>query len=347
MSYIHHRLEYIQDGQLRYIRNEMITKWLEGSFLFTTCFEKNKINDSNIEKYISLFKTKPKEAKAVLLVREDTQQKHIDMLTKYIPTLLFNQFIWEAYKVLPEETKWDMNSDKFVCLTGRPNKYNRYRLIVEMSKRNLLERCDYSLQLTQGNLDESLQHLNGEDRNIYNNFDLNSTVDDCKWYITEQGNSWISNPLNTDVLNNKLFRLISESEYEEVNQYNFVTEKTWLTIGYKLPFLIAGQSGICKYLNKLGFHTFDEYLVKPYDSISDSAERMHTLLDNVEHWLNNRYPDMYDKIQENYNLLIQMGKQQDNIYKHALENILQVPYDNVTLYHHAIKPLEENRKRLD
>ena len=349
MSYTHYNIEYMAIDYLREFRYIMSLRWSEGSHLFTSCFEPDVINDSTIHKYIAFFKTKPKQAKAVLLVMEDTQQKHIDMLNEYIPTIVFNQLLWETCKTLPEVTEWDMNAKKFVCLTGAPAKYNRYRLIVEMAKRNLLEHCEYSLRLTEGNLANSVRHLEPGDKLTYNNFNLNSNPDNSVWYkVEESGTSWHPHIMKTDILKHKRFRLISETAYDPGNdKHKLITEKTWYTIGYKLPFIIAGQYGTCKYLNELGFHTFDEYLVKPYDLISDSKERMCAVLENVEHWKDNVYPDMYDKVEENYNLMIEMGKEQDSLFKSIQEDILDIPYDDTLLSQKTVSFLEENFKKLD
>jgi hypothetical protein len=154
--------------------------------------------------------------------------------------------------------------------------------------------------------------------------------------------------MKTDILKHKRFRLISETAYDPGDdKHKLITEKTWYTIGYKLPFIIAGQYGTCKYLNELGFHTFDEYLVKPYDLIPDPKERMDAVLENVEHWRDNMYLGAIDKVEENYNLLIQMGKEQDSLFKHILENILDIPYDGTMLSQSTIDWLKENRKKLD
>ena len=341
----------MQPDYLKRFGHIMAPLWLNGSHVFTTCFEPDTFNDSNIDKYIAFFKTKPKQAKAVLLVMEDTQTKHIDMLNEYIPTLVFNQLVWETCKTLPEVTGWNSDADKFVCLTGAPNKYNRYRLIVEMAKRNLLKHCEYSLQLTQSNLANSVQYLELEDQQNYNNLNLNSNPDNSVWYeVEESGNSWHPHIMQTDILERKLFRLISETGYyDERNnhKHKLVTEKTWYTIGYKLPFIIAGQYGTCKYLNELGFHTFDEYLIKPYDLIPDPKERMNAILENVEHWKDNLPPQAIYKVEENYNLMIQMGKEQDNLFKHIVEDILDIPYDGTMLSQSTINTLKENRKKLD
>lgn len=357
MSYTHYSLEHMNIDYLREFRYAMSLRWSEGSHLFTSSFEPDVFKDSNIDKYIRFFKTKPKQAKAVLLVMNDTQQKHIDMLNEYIPTIVFDQLLWETCKTLPEVTEWDMHAEKFVCLTGTPAKYNRYRLIVEMAKRNLLEHCDYSLRLTPGNLASSVRHLEPQDKLRYNNFNLNSNPDNSVWYeIEESGTGWHPHIMKTDILKHKRFRLISETAYDSGNvdisphiydKVKLITEKTWYTIGYKLPFIIAGQYGTCKYLNELGFHTFDEYLVKPYDLIADSKERMYAILENVEHWKDNVYPDMYDKIEENYNLMIEMGKEQDSLFKSIQEDILDIPYDDSVLTQKAVTFLEENCKKLD
>ena len=68
-----------------------------------------------------------------------------------IPTFRYDQMLHESWKTLPEHTYWDKNADKFVCMNGTASKYNRYRLIVEMDKRNVLKDCVHSIMVLEEN----------------------------------------------------------------------------------------------------------------------------------------------------------------------------------------------------
>jgi hypothetical protein len=56
---------------------------------------------------------------------------------------------------------------------------------------------------------------------------------------------------------------------------------------------------------------------------------------------------MYDKVEENYNLMIKMGKEQDSLFKSIQEDILGIPYDDTLLSQKTVTFLQENFKKLD
>lgn len=54
----------------------------------------------------------------------------------------------------------------------------------------------------------------------------------------------------------------------------FITEKTWLGIIHRRPFVVAGPAGILKKLHNMGFKTFNEFWDESYDSEPDTAIRL-------------------------------------------------------------------------
>jgi hypothetical protein len=109
-----------------------------------------------------------------------------------------------------------------------------------------------------------------------------------KWWTPENINFdkvWIENTTGIkdiynppmDQFRDSLFSVISESTMECI----FVTEKTYVPIYHKRPFLIFGAPGIHKYLKSLGFKLFEEIIDYSFDSIDDDEERCDALMQQL------------------------------------------------------------------
>jgi len=344
MAYTHDPLEWLQDFKSK--RYDFMTiEFKQHSHIFTTCFEPNRINNETIHKFLKLFECLPKDVKAVLLVNIDTDNAHVLMLNKFIPTFKYYQLLHEPFRMLPTQSNWTSDADKFVCLTGIPTRYNRYKLIVELDKHNLLKHCVYSLQLEPSHKEVCLNMLSIADADIYSKdfMGLNSNPDNIEWYPSAgAGHSVPSSIMDTDILTNKLFRLVSETLWDNTPGHKFITEKTWYTIGYKLPFIIAGQAGTCKFLKQLGFNTFDDWLIQPYDNIQDGAKRMEAIIKNTEHWIKTLKTSngVREAVEHNYNRMLELGHENEEVYKSAF-SIIDEPYPALILSIDRIDKLKE------
>lgn len=69
---------------------------------------------------------------------------------------------------------------------------------------------------------------------------------------------------------------------ESTMRAHFITEKTWIQIFSKRPFLIFGPPGIHKYLTSLGIQNYDEVFDYSFDSIIDPDDRCRALLANLQ-----------------------------------------------------------------
>ena len=141
-EYAYHRLEHI--GNLKSYRYEfMLPYFPTKSHIFTACFEPHEavIGNGGLERIIKLLKWLPPTINAALLVSVHCTDEEMAKFNEVIPTFKYDQLLDETLKTLPEHTSWDKHADKFVCMNGTATKYNRYRLIVEMDKRNVLKDC--------------------------------------------------------------------------------------------------------------------------------------------------------------------------------------------------------------
>ena len=330
MRTIVHRLEY-QDN-LKTKRFEFMAPYFaEHKHIFVNLTEYS----FPFEKFMALFKFLPKHIDAVLIVLPQllTDDQHAQ-LNQLIPTYRVDTLMHESYQLTPEHTAWDRQADKFVCLTGGPQKYNRYRLIVELHKADLLKHSVYSLQVNPTLYDTCLDLLEHDDKAYYSDkFEmLNSNPDNSTWHVVNK--NWVHMCFDDNsILNNKLFRVVSETVFVSHDNMQHgdtmcISEKTWLTIGYKLPFIMAGQPGTLAYLKQMGFNTFDEWLIEPYDLIEDPKERMNSIIRNTEHWVNTLKDaqGVDEAVQHNYNRFIELSKMHEITFKDAY-NKLDIPYD--------------------
>lgn len=105
-----------------------------------------------------------------------------------------------------------------------------------------------------------------------------------------------------------LFSVVSESSSDMV----FLTEKTFMPIFHKRPFLIFGGKNIHKYLKTLKFKLFDEIIDYSFDSVDDEYERfdmaMRELKKICKHDPNNLLKLIKPKIEYNYANLLNIVK---------------------------------------
>jgi hypothetical protein len=106
--------------------------------------------------------------------------------------------------------------------------------------------------------------------------------------------------------NESFVNLISETSVD----VGFITEKTWIPILCKKPFLVQTREGFYDYFQQLGFKVYDEIFDYSFDSVSNLEVRTQMILDNVKNILDNDYQKLYDmiypKIKHNYNRALEL-----------------------------------------
>ena len=83
----------------------------------------------------------------------------------------------------------------------------------------------------------------------------------------------------TEHFNNSYINVVLES-HMDVDQSNGVllSEKTFKPIKHAQPFIIFGAHGSLKQLRDMGYKTFDDVLDQGYDSIQNTTERWHYIM---------------------------------------------------------------------
>ena len=63
---------------------------------------------------------------------------------------------------------------------------------------------------------------------------------------------------------------------------NIITEKTWLFVYFKKPFIMFQAKYFLKNFRKLGFKTFSPFINEDYDNIDDDIERFQTCINEMK-----------------------------------------------------------------
>lgn len=107
-------------------------------------------------------------------------------------------------------------------------------------------------------------------------------------------------------LKDSMFSVVSESG---ICDTDFITEKTWLPIYNKRPFIIFGPVGIHSKLKKMGFEIFEEYFDYSFDNEKDYKIKSEEIVRQVAACekinYNKELKKIKHKLEHNHNLLIQ------------------------------------------
>ena len=250
----------------------------------------------------------------------------------YMLRLVFNNYnhfnINHSYNSVP---------NKFLFLGGVPTRNNRILLLSKLYDDKLLDHAVWSFFYPNKKEDQILcrnflLHYSDAEYESFLKNTLKSIdqtyVEVIKYFrdsdVSDESLNWgdikhcdfWKNPIYIDpeVFKNTSFSIISEGPNFWSSDYNYITEKTWRTILYKHPFVFAGHPDQFRYLKKLGFKTFEEYLpIKDYAFIEDEEARLDAIVKNVEYWISNPEirAQLIDDVSHNFELLLSYAKKQD------------------------------------
>lgn len=236
-----------------------------------------------------------KKSKIVLLLADWLKDKaevnlsELDIEIHYIngiALITYHDLIYR--KRCPRNITWTPHNS-FLFLTGKWDKTNRFPLFKKLLDQSLLNNSIYSLYLPKSH--------------EYSRF--NSNPD---FVSTKLAGHTPAIPYDHTMYQRTGFRLISETEYDTDLSHLYtqgddpwLTEKTWLTILNKHPFIMAGQKGTLAKLKRLGYKTFEEYLPYKYDD-ADNVSRLDLIVENVKYLTENikNHHDMLYDIEFNY-----------------------------------------------
>lgn len=254
-------------------------------------------------KFIKKIRKKNKKTIFLLLNSWYKQFEHIFELKEINEVIYIDLFLYDTHKKLLIEKqskiveKYQYNTDRnrFLFLTNKPIALHRIGLVYKLYQRDLLKNSDYSFMIhnkfmldkceeTMGLFNNQKFNIRKFHKKVKNSLDL--SFNDKELQKAHTGH-YTGIPYDESLFQKCNFQLISETHFDMTV---WITEKTWISIANKRPFIIAAYPGFLKKLKEMGFKTFEDYLAVPnYDSIKDDMLRLDAIVSNVDYWINNIY----------------------------------------------------------
>jgi len=196
----------------------------------------------------------------------------------------------DIFKSSTFNNEWIDSADKFLFLTGKPDKPNRIGLLYQYYKNNLLDECIWSLFYNDEIFESSkkiLPDLSNEEYNDFYKTHINNPDDIKAEDFAIGGFHCDGFPMTKELYEQTSFRVIAETW---MSGQPIISEKTWAPILNNQPFIMAGLPNNLKMLKDIGFKTFTEYLPHPnYDEIYDVNERFNQIIENTKFWVEKQW----------------------------------------------------------
>ena len=191
---------------------------------------------------------------------------------------------------------WNPLSTKILFLTGRPYRIHRIRLLHKLLNTDLEKDLVWSFDVP-ARWEKLCRPLLSD-----------LTDDEFSALLRKQqfpdGNAVIDSigiPYKSELYDQALFQLISETHFDRCYEaVPFVTEKTWLSIFNRRPFIMAGELFTLRYLQQRGFQTFQEFLPIPNYDNPDQADFLqygplaNTTGSMISQFQRSEWPAFYD-----------------------------------------------------
>ena len=277
-----------------------------------------------IEIYKNLFHSfNKKNIKTALII--NSFYKDLDLSGLNTKIYFVDYFIWRSFNKIVNQkkcdynNKWNMNAEKFLFLTGKPQYNNRVRLLYKIIKRGLISRCTWSFFMKEETRDKCrnvLSDISDDEFQIL--FDYYNNPDEVKIMFQEdrQNLHYGGIPYDVKLFRDSLFRVVAETQFDPgyTKLYQpWITEKTFITILNKVPFILAGDNGSLDNLKKMGFKTFEKFLpVQEYEQMQDPEQKLDSIIINARYWLD----EMTNKAQINVDV------------EHNYKNFIRIAMNN-------------------
>jgi hypothetical protein len=317
-----------------------LIKYPNHCVVLTVLWEANPIKywQENFIKLINLIKQHCSTSK-ILLIINSWYQKQVNFIDKSsVDEIVFVDFflLMTYYRLIVNNESavalnWDPSNKKFLFLTGKPYKIHRIRLLHKFKQHNLLPYATWSLFLNNNNSRQRsrkfLKELSDDEYNLFLSTHSNNPDSITMETMLHKFGMTVPRgiPYQLELYKNSLFQVISETNFKKSTPW--ITEKTWLSIINRRPFLMASSKGTLKKLKKMGFKTFENYTKMHYDNIASSEKRLDAIVINTKYWIDNmhNYVDDIEKdVEYNYQRLLELAQTNLNkllqlIDKYALE----------------------------
>jgi hypothetical protein len=331
---------------------------------------KDNIPDFKI-RYDSFINKLKKHANKLILVLDQWYEQYASVFesNNINDVLYINSFLYTTYRriIVHTESKiiqeYKLNKiNQFLFLMNKTATIHRIGLLYKLRQRNLLTSSNYSFVMpndfTQTESKKTLDcMLEAEDGQPLSQSQFDNFYIENKCILDLEYNEPILNKINythyTGIpYNEKLFldcnfQLISETHFDLTV---WMTEKTWLSIVNKRPFIIAAYPGFLNKLKQMGFKTFEEYLKVPnYDTVINNIDRLNAIVENVEDWLHNidrHFEAIKRDVDHNYKLFLLISRQEEvKINKLIEKHNLPCSVDMITSHDNHNDEIKFNRKQ--
>lgn len=230
----------------------------------------------------------------------ETYQKKYDDIGLPIDNVTFWPTFWLKYTYISlyysglraEEYVVDHRKLKhrFISLNNRSH-VHRCAFIDEMAKENLIDKGIVTW----------VKHLNENSNYPYKHFDNRQILLDDDFV----------NKLDSFLLPKEYHESCVHVITESTDTINIISEKTWIPLLLKKPFLVLAGKGFNKELTSLGFKLYDNIFDYSFDDVDDLHERTELFVKNL-HRLQYHDPSILYKI---------MWETTEYNYKHAVDLI--------------------------
>jgi hypothetical protein len=232
----------------------------------------------------------------------------------------------------------EIKREKHLLCLNRRQREHRLATLCVLSKNNLLKNNNVSFQFT---IDQHtpyyIEHIITDKKKFK---DLKIEYDKLKkmkyQYVDypiameakdgiHHGYGWENHKPYLDTY----FSIVTETAF--LNPTGYVSEKTWRPISFFHPFILVGSPGSLKFIKKFGFKTFSPFIDESYDNKKTPTERFKLIEDEIvrlgkmsKEEIHDWYWSMEDILIYNYNLLMDYGKNNSEIYKNFIKNIFNL-----------------------
>lgn len=229
---------------------------------------------------------------------------------------------------MPVNTKWNTDAEQFLFLIGKPQKQHRIRMLYKILSAGLRSRLEWSFFMPDGARDAChalIPELTAPQFDQFVTEHLRSP-DDISVFMMDDSLHYSGIPFDSRLFKNSLFQIISECYWDHPGEPGlWATEKTWISIVNRQPFIMVSDTNSLTRLEEWGFRTFTQYLKVPdYDQITDKEQRLDAVLENIKHWNSNilDYKDAIDQdIKHNYQHYMRVVDKRSQILQQEINQL--------------------------
>lgn len=233
-----------------------------------------------------------------------------DIRVEYWPTYWLN-WTMMCSSMLNFDIEYENFKYLFICLNNK-NHLHRCALVDELTRNKLLDKGIVTWHRFPN------QQVSNYEFNYYN---------DSLRFIDDDFHTILDSFLIPKQYHESFLHVVGEATLKVA----CISEKTYLPILHKKPFIIMGIQGMHQKLKELGFELYDEIIDYSFDSEPDMQKRAYAISENVKRISEENINDLYNLIKEktirNYNNYMQVLQDPSYVPDIIKERILNLHQD--------------------